>query len=100
MPYTEEQLTKLRGYYKSLIGQRELWAELVRRSELLILSWSARHGAGFLRYGARLFDVGGYIARLVPVYVNHVQWLAERSLNGTKPKVDGIFASAALISNL
>ena len=26
MPYTEEQLIKLRGYYKSLVGQRELLA--------------------------------------------------------------------------
>jgi hypothetical protein len=36
MPYTEEQLIKLRGYYKSLVGQRELLAELVRRSELVL----------------------------------------------------------------
>ena len=33
MPYTEEQLIKLRGYYKSLVGQRELLAELVRQQQ-------------------------------------------------------------------
>ncbi len=36
MPYTEEQLIKLRGYYKSLVGQRELLAELVRERQLTV----------------------------------------------------------------
>jgi hypothetical protein len=34
--FTDEQLIKLRGYYKSLVGQRELLAELVRQKQLTV----------------------------------------------------------------
>ena len=36
MPFTEEQHIKLRGYYKSLVGQRELLAVLFRQKQLTV----------------------------------------------------------------